>query len=62
MVQPDDGLEYYAYMLLYIDDALSISHDLASALWELDKYFKMTFILEPNSDKFSRTMECMLGP
>ena len=28
-------------MLLYIDDALSISHDPASALWELDKYFKM---------------------
>ena len=27
MTCPDDGTEYYAYMLIYIDDMLAISHD-----------------------------------
>jgi len=41
MVRPDDGFEYYAYMLLYVDDCLSVHHDAMSALNELDYYFKM---------------------
>ena len=35
----DDGFEYYAYILLYIDDSLAIHHDAESILYELDKYF-----------------------
>ena len=42
MVRPDDGYKYYAYMLLYVDDALAIHHDATSALDELDRYFQMT--------------------
>ena len=41
MVRPSDGFEYYAYMLIYTDDCLSIHHDAIGALKELDKYFKM---------------------
>ena len=40
-VRPEDGFEYYSYMLLYVDDALCISHDSMSMLNELDHYFKM---------------------
>ena len=41
MVRPDDGFEYYAYILLWVDDCLAIHHDATSALQELDKYFQM---------------------
>ena len=41
MVRPDDGLEYWAYVLLYVDDCLCIHHDGEAALRELDKYFPM---------------------
>ena len=41
MVRPDDGFKYYAYMLAYVDDLLSIHHDAMGALQELDKYFVM---------------------
>ena len=41
MVRPEDGHKYYAYMLLYIDDALSIHHDATGELETLDKYFQM---------------------
>ena len=40
-VRAEDGFEYYAYMLLYVDDALCISHDSMTLLRELDYYFKM---------------------
>jgi hypothetical protein len=40
-VRPDDGLEYYGYILLYVDDVLSIAHDAEAALHELNKYFPM---------------------
>ena len=39
-VRPD-GFKYYAYILAYIDDLLSIHHDAMSQLNELDYYFKM---------------------
>ena len=41
MVRPDDGFEYYAYMLLYVDDAMAISHNATEELERLDRYFKM---------------------
>ena len=40
-VRPDDGHEYYSYILLYVDDCLAIHHDATGVLKELDKYFKM---------------------
>ena len=36
---PDDGFEYYTYILFYIVDCLAIHHDTESILYELDKYF-----------------------
>ena len=41
LARPEDGFKYYAYVLLYVDDVLSISHDAEVALHEVDKYFKM---------------------
>ena len=41
MVRPDDGFKYYAYILLYVDDCLAISHNATAALQEIDHYFKM---------------------
>ena len=38
---PDDGFEYYAYVLLYIDNCLAIHHDTESIMYELDKYIQM---------------------
>jgi hypothetical protein len=40
-VRPDDGQMYYAYVLLYVDDALVIHHDGMSVLKHIDHYFKM---------------------
>ena len=47
---PDDGYEYYIYVLLYINDCLTIHHDAESVLYELDKYFcmKRGSITDPN--------------
>ena len=41
MVRPKDGFEYYAYMLLYDGNALSVSHDPMAELTKLEYYFKM---------------------
>ena len=40
-VRPNDGFEYYCYLVVYTDDILSISHDSLAVLHEIDKYFKM---------------------
>ena len=45
MTRPDDGFEYYAYALLYVDDILMIHHDAMSALKQIDK----AFTLKPDS-------------
>jgi hypothetical protein len=37
----DDGFEYYAYVLIYVDDMLSISHEGLSDMRKIDYYFKM---------------------
>ena len=40
-VRPSNGVSYYAYVLLYVDDVLAIHHDATDVLLCLDKYFKM---------------------
>jgi hypothetical protein len=41
MTRPDDGFEYYAYILLYVDDVLAIHHDGEQALRDINYFFKM---------------------
>ena len=52
MVRPEDGLDYYAYVPIYVDDVMVIHHDVESVIWIIDKYFKLNpiyiFIWEPN--------------
>jgi hypothetical protein len=40
-VRPDDGFEYYSYILFYVDDCLAINHDAEQCLQEIDKFFPM---------------------
>jgi hypothetical protein len=40
-VHPSDGVSYYAYVLLYVDDVLVVHHNATDVLLCLDKYFKM---------------------
>ena len=44
-VRPNDGFEYYSYIICYVDDILIIHHDSLSILKRMDYYFK----LKPNS-------------
>jgi hypothetical protein len=37
---PDDGVSYWAYILIYVDDILCLHHDPGSPLAKLDEYFK----------------------
>jgi len=39
--RPDDGFEYYSYILFWVDDALCIHHSARTELERLDKYFMM---------------------
>jgi hypothetical protein len=39
--RPDDGVSYWAYMLMYVDEMLCVHHDSGSPLAKLDDYFKM---------------------
>ena len=45
MVRPSDGFEYYAYVLIYVDDVMVVHHDAESVLQMIDKYF----LLKPSS-------------
>ena len=40
-IRPEDGFEYYAYALLYVDDILIVNHDGEGALKTIHKYFPM---------------------
>ena len=40
-LRPDDGFRNYAYVLLYVDDFLSIHHDAEASFHQLDKLFQM---------------------
>jgi hypothetical protein len=39
--RPDDGVLYWAYILIYVDDILCVHHDPNAPLAKLDEYFKM---------------------
>jgi hypothetical protein len=39
--RPDDGVSYWAYILIYVDDILCVHHEPGSPLAKLDQYFKM---------------------
>jgi hypothetical protein len=47
--RPGDGVSYWAYILIYVDDILCVHHDPGSPLAKLDEYFKMkeSFIQVP---------------
>ena len=40
-VIPNDGFEYYSYILCYVDNILVIHHDSLSILKRIDSYFKL---------------------
>ena len=40
-VRPDDGFEYYSYIICYVDNILVIHHNSLSILKILDSYFKL---------------------
>ena len=50
MVRPEDGFDYYSYVLIYVDDVVVVHHDIESVLWRLDKYFKLNPILIDDPD------------
>ena len=41
MVRPDDGFDFYAYVLIYVDNVMVIHHDAESVLWITNRYFKL---------------------
>ena len=41
LVRLSDGHEYYAYVLIYVDDVLVVHHAAEEILLRIDKYFKM---------------------
>jgi hypothetical protein len=47
--RPDDGVKYWAYILIYVDEILCVYHDPWMSLAQIDKYFKMKpgSIMEP---------------
>ena len=44
------GFEYYAYVLIYVDDVMVIHHDADSVLRIIHKYFKLnpSSIIDPD--------------
>ena len=48
--RPDDGEEYYAYILLYVDDVHGIHHDSEDVLGRLSKQFKLKHVSLRNTD------------
>jgi hypothetical protein len=58
---PDDGVNYWAFILIYVNDILCVHHDPGTSLAQNDKYFKMNpgSILEPTfylGAKFKKTV------
>jgi hypothetical protein len=47
--RPNDGVKYWAYILIYVNDMLCVHHDPGTSLAQIDKYFKMKpgSIMEP---------------
>jgi hypothetical protein len=46
---PDDGVTYWAYIMIYVDGILCVHHNPGISLAQIDKYFKMKpgSIIEP---------------
>jgi hypothetical protein len=40
-IHPDEGVSYWAYILIYVDDVSCVHHDPGAPLAKLDGYFKM---------------------
>jgi hypothetical protein len=38
---PDDGVQYWAYILIYVDDILCVHHEPGVRITKLGHYFKM---------------------
>jgi hypothetical protein len=38
---PDDGVLYWAYIMIYVDDILYVHYEPVAPLAKLDEYFKM---------------------
>jgi hypothetical protein len=47
---PDDGVKYWAYILIYVDDILCVHHGPGTFLAQIDNHFKMKpgSIMEPS--------------
>jgi hypothetical protein len=47
--RPDDGVKYWAYILIYAVDILCVHHNHGTSLAQIDNYFKMKpgSIMEP---------------
>ena len=43
MVRPDDGFNYYVYVLIYVNDVMFIHHYVESVIRRIDKYFKFKY-------------------
>ena len=41
MTRPLEEFQYYAYLLLYVNDILEIHHDDEAAIKEIGRFFKM---------------------
>jgi hypothetical protein len=39
--RPYDGVKYWAYILIYVDNILCVHNDPGTSLAQIDKYFKM---------------------
>ena len=40
-VIPDDGFNYYTYVIIYVDNVMVMNHDTETVLSRIDKYFKL---------------------
>ena len=59
MIRPDDGFNYYSYVLIYVDDVMVINHNADSVLRRTYKYFnlKPSSVDDPDmylGDKFNK--------
>jgi hypothetical protein len=59
--RPDDGVKYWAFILIYVNDILCVHHEPVMSLDQIDKYFKMKpgSTMEPTlylGDKHKKTV------
>jgi hypothetical protein len=46
--RPDDGMLYWAYIFIYVDEILCVHHDPGTPLAKLDTYYNIGSIQVPN--------------